>query len=40
MKGGTFNLTMGALPATNRGTGINAYPYSFSTDAANEKYLK
>jgi predicted alpha-1,2-mannosidase len=40
LKGGTFNLTMAASPATNRGTGASAYPYSFSTDATNEKYLK
>ncbi len=39
-KGGTFNLTMGAAPATNRGITVNAYPYSFSTDKDNTKYFK
>jgi predicted alpha-1,2-mannosidase len=40
LKGGVFNLTMSASPAMNRGIGNNAYPYSFSTDAANAVFLK
>ena len=40
LKGGTFNLIMGAAPATNRGTAENSFPYSFSTDKVNEQYLK
>jgi predicted alpha-1,2-mannosidase len=40
LKGGSFTLTMGATPATNRGTAITAFPYSFSTDKENAKYIK
>ncbi|GAB2833545.1 GH92 family glycosyl hydrolase [Ferruginibacter profundus] len=40
LKGGSFNLTMGATPATGRGTSISAFPYSFSTDKENAKYIK
>ena len=40
LKGGVFNLTMSASPATNRGISSSAYPYSFSTDASNAQYLK
>jgi len=40
MKGGTFNIIMSATPAMNRGVSSNAYPYSFSTDKANERYFK
>jgi len=40
LKGGTFNLIMGAAPSTSRGVAAAAFPYSFSTDKANEQYLK
>ncbi len=40
LKGGTLNISMGATPATNRGVTEKSFPYSFSTDKANEQYLK
>lgn len=40
LKGGVFNLSMGATPATGRGINDAAFPYSFSTDKANAPYLK
>jgi predicted alpha-1,2-mannosidase len=39
-KGGIFNVDMGPAPATNRGTATSSFPYSFSTDPANAKYLE
>ena len=39
-KGGILNLSMGASPATTRGTSAASFPYSFSTDAESLKYLK
>ncbi|MEP6673731.1 MAG: GH92 family glycosyl hydrolase [Ferruginibacter sp.] len=38
-KGGRFDLQMGASPATSRGTATSSYPYSFSTDPENSKYM-
>ena len=40
LKGGTFNIIMSAVPATNRGVSNKSFPYSFSTDKANASYLK
>lgn len=40
LNGGTLNISMGATPATNRGNTEKSFPYSFSTDKANEQYLK
>ncbi|MGG9961245.1 GH92 family glycosyl hydrolase [Ferruginibacter sp. SUN106] len=41
LKGGNFTVTMGAVPALGgRGTTDSAFPYSFSTDKENEKYIK
>ncbi|MDB5201163.1 MAG: glycoside hydrolase family 92 protein [Ferruginibacter sp.] len=38
--GGAFNIQMSDKPNMRRGTGPDAYPYSFSTDPSNAKYLK
>jgi predicted alpha-1,2-mannosidase len=40
LKGGTFNIIMGAVPATQRGISETSFPYSFSTDKENGLYLK
>lgn len=39
-KGGMLNITMGATPATKRGTDATAFPYSMTTDREAQQYLK
>lgn len=40
LKGGTFNLKMGAQPAKNKGTNKADFPYSFSNDEEVKALLK